>query len=265
MKPITSQVNMEKADLIPFVQSYEPYSVLFPHELETIHSKSKILVFEKGKSVYLPGHPSDQVYLIYSGSIRIATLMESGKEFTSSLYHVGETFGELSLAGEMARVEMAIAFEKSVLISFKTDLLSEPLKQNPLFTLGIMRLIGTRRCESENRLLQFFYAPVHSRLAKVLIHFATKQAKSPSPSPSIQLRLTHEVLASLAGTTRETTTMILNRFQKLGIIQKSKGNIHIKDLQSLKTLSLSQSSPKVPKEEKEPKEPEKTLTLSHAA
>lgn len=248
---------MEKADLLPFIQSCDPYSVLSPYELETIHSKSRILVFEKGKSIYLPGHPSDQVYLVYSGSIRIATLMESGKEFTSSLYHVGETFGELSMAGEMARVEMAIAYEKSVLISLKTDLLSEPLKQNPLFTLGIMRLIGMRRCESENRLLQFFYAPVHSRLAKVLIHFATKQAKSPSPS-SIQLRLTHEILASLAGTTRETTTMILNRFQRLGIIHKSKGNIHIKDLQSLKTLSLNQSSPK------EPKEPE-TLTLSHAA
>lgn len=257
MKPIASQVNMEKADLLPFIQSCDPYSVLSPYELETIHSKSRILVFEKGKSIYLPGHPSDQVYLVYSGSIRIATLMESGKEFTSSLYHVGETFGELSMAGEMARVEMAIAYEKSVLISLKTDLLSEPLKQNPLFTLGIMRLIGMRRCESENRLLQFFYAPVHSRLAKVLIHFATKQAKSPSPS-SIQLRLTHEILASLAGTTRETTTMILNRFQRLGIIHKSKGNIHIKDLQSLKTLSLNQSSPK------EPKEPE-TLTLSHAA
>lgn len=254
---------MEKADLIQFIQSCDPYSVLSHHELETIHSKSRILVFEKGKSVYLPGHPSDQVYLIYSGSIRIAALMESGKEFTSSLYHVGETFGELSIAGEMARVEMAIAYEKSVLISLKTDVLSEPLKQNPLFTLGIMRLIGTRRYESENRLLQFFYAPVHSRLAKVLIHFATKQAKPLSaPPPSIQLRLTHEILASLAGTTRETTTMILNRFQKLGIIHKSKGNIHIKDLQSLKALSLSQSSPKEPKE---PKEPEKTLTLSHAA
>lgn len=253
MKNIALKVNMEKADLIPFIQSCDPYSVLSHHELETIHSKLRILVFEKGKSIYLPGHPSDQVYLVYSGSVRIATLMESGKEFTSSLYHIGETFGELSMAGEMARVEMAIAYEKSVLISLKTDLLSEPLKQNPLFTLGIMRLIGTRRYESENRLLQFFYAPVHSRLAKVLIHFATKQAKSPPP---IQLRLTHEILASLAGTTRETTTMILNRFQKLGIIHKSKGNIFVKDLQSLKALSLNQRSLK---------EPEKTLTLSHAA
>ncbi|TAK02800.1 MAG: Crp/Fnr family transcriptional regulator [Candidatus Manganitrophaceae bacterium] len=256
MKQIASQMTMEKPDLIQFIQSCDPYSLLSHHELETIHPKVRILTIEKGKSIYLPGHPSDQVYLVYTGSIRIATLMESGKEFTSSLYHVGETFGELSLAGEMARVDMAISYERSVLISLKTELLSELLKQNPLFTLGIMRLIGARRYETENRLLQFFYAPVHSRLAKVLIHFANKQAKSPSSSP-IQLRLTHEILASLAGTTRETTTMILNRFQKLGMIHKSKGNIFVKDLQSLKALSLNQSSP--------PKEPENTLTLTHAA
>lgn len=255
MKQIASTVTMEKTDLIQFIQSCDPYSILSHHELETIHSKMRILVTEKGKSIYLPGHPSDQVYLVYSGSVRIATLMESGKEFTSSLYHVGETFGELSMAGEMSRVEMAVSYERSVFISLKTDLLSELLKQNPLFTLGIMRLIGNRRYESENRLLQFFYAPVHSRLAKVLIHFANKQTKTPSSSP-IQLRLTHEILASLAGTTRETTTMILNRFQKLGMIHKSKGNIFIKDLQSLKTLSLNQNSPK---------EPENTLTLTHAA
>jgi|GEM_PF-6483797 len=257
MKQIASQATVEKADLIQFIQSCDPYSLLSHPELETIHSKSRILTVEKGKSLYLPGHPSDQIYLIYSGSVRIATLMESGKEFTSSLYHVGETFGELSVAGEMARVEMAIAYERSIIVCFKTDLLSELLKQNPLFTLGIMRLIGARRYESETRLLQFFYAPVHSRLAKVLINFAAKQAKSPSSSP-IQLRLTHEILASLAGTTRETTTMILNRFQKMGVIHKSKGNIFIKDLQSLKALSLNQTSPKEP-------ENTDTLTLTHAA
>ncbi len=256
MKQIAAQMTMEKTVLIRFIQSCDPYSLLSPDELETIHSnKIRILTFEKGKSIYLPGHPSDQVYLIYSGSVRIATLMESGKEFTSSLYHVGETFGELSLAGEMARVEMAMTYDRSILISLRTDLLSELLKQNSLFTLGIMRLIGARRYESENRLLQFFYAPVHSRLAKVLIHFATKQAKSPSSSP-IQLRLTHEVLASLAGTTRETTTMILNRFQRLGMIHKTKGNIFVKDLQSLKTLSLNQSAPK---------EPENTFSLTQVA
>lgn len=249
---------MEKVDFIRFIQGCDPYSVLSPHELELIHSKTRIVVFEKGKSIYLPGHPSDQIFVIHSGSVRTATLMESGKEFTSSLYHTGETFGELSFAGEMARSEMAVAYEKSVLIALRTDFLHEFLKQNPLFTLGLIRLIGTRRCESENRLLQFFYSPVHSRLAKVLIHCATKQLKSPPLLP-IQLRLTHEILASLAGTTRETTTMILNRFQRMGVIQKSKGNIFIKDLQSLKTLSLNQEL------NQQPKEPTKTLTLTEVA
>ncbi|MBI3805222.1 MAG: Crp/Fnr family transcriptional regulator [Nitrospirae bacterium] len=226
-----------------------------------IHSKVRVLIFEKGKSIYLPGHPSDQIYIVHSGSVRTATLMESGKEFTSSLYHAGETFGELSLAGEMARGEMAVSYEKSVLVALRTDFLFDFLKQNPLFTLGLIRLIGSRRCESENRLLQFFYSPVHSRLAKVLIHCATKQLKSPPLMP-IQLRLTHEILASLAGTTRETTTMILNRFQRLGVIQKSKGNIFIKDLQSLKAISLNQD---LNQQNQQAKEPQKTLTLTHAA
>lgn len=248
----TASTVIEKSDLIQFIQSCRLYSILAPVELEALHSKSRILASEKGKFIYLPGHPSDQVYLIHTGSVRMATLMESGKEFTSSLYQTGETFGELGLAGERYRVEMAIACEKTVLICFRCEVLTDILRQNLLFTLGLMELIGSRRHESENKLLQFFYTPVHSRLAKLLVHFATKHAKVPMPLP-IQLRLTHEILASLAGTTRETTTMILNRFEKMGLIHKSKGNIFIKDLQSLKAVCQNRAS-----------QENKTLTLPHA-
>jgi CRP-like cAMP-binding protein len=232
---------IEKTHLMQFIQESDPYSALAMNQLELLQSKIKILTLEKGKFTYLPGHPSNQIYLIYSGSVRMVNFIENGKEFTSSLYNVGETFGELSLAGETIRGETAISCEKTVLISFKSDDLKELLEQNILFTLRLMRLIGARRHESENKLLQLFYAPVHSRLAKLLIHIATKRVKA-FPLFPIQLRLTHEILASLAGTTRETTTVILNRFEKLGLIRKTKGAIFINDLQSLKALAQDRAA-----------------------
>ncbi|HLG21483.1 MAG TPA: Crp/Fnr family transcriptional regulator [Candidatus Manganitrophaceae bacterium] len=245
---------MDKADLTRFIQECDLYSCFSSDQFALLQSKMKILSSEKGTFIYLPGDPSDQIYLIYSGSVRMATLIENGKEFTSSLYHAGETFGELGLAGELFRTETAITCEKTTLIGFKSDILKDLLRLNILFALKLMRLIGARRQESDNKLLQFFYAPVHSRLAKLLIHITTKRGAPPSHAAShpahaashpaqlpIQLRLTHETLASLAGTTRETTTMILNRFEKLGLIEKSKGSISIKDLQSLKAFSQSRT------------------------
>lgn len=250
MKQIAITRQIDKGELIQFLRGCDLHSVLTPAELDTLYPQAKTFTYEKGKFIYLPGHPSDYVYHIYSGSVRMATLMESGKEFTSSLYHAGETFGELGLAGETYRVEMAVSCEKTFLIGFKCEALIDLLKQNLLFTLRLMQLIGSRRHESENKLLQFFYTPVHSRLARLLIHFATKHTQVPLPLP-VQLRLTHEILASLAGTTRETTTMILNRFEKMGMIHKSKGNIFIKDLQSLKAFYQNRT----------PLEQNKTLTL----
>lgn len=250
MKQIAPTRQIERSELIQFIRGCELYSTLSPSEIEALHPHAKTVLYEKGKFIYLPGHPSDQIFHVYSGSVRMATLMESGKEFTSSLYHAGETFGELSLAGETHRVEMAISCEKTFLIAFKCEALTDLLRQNLLFTLRLMQLIGSRRHESENKLLQFFYTPVHSRLARLLIHFATKHTKV-TALPPVQLRLTHEVLASLAGTTRETTTMILNRFEKMGMIHKSKGSIFIKDLQSLKAFYQNRT----------PLEQNKTLTL----
>lgn len=241
MKTIATVSMLDKSEFLHFIRSCDPYKALTAQEMDILHLHMKMATLEKGRFIYLPGQPSDQISIIYSGSVRLATLTESGREFTSSLYHPGETFGELCLAGETVRVEMAIACEKTTLITFKQDTLIEMVRQNLLFTLSLIRLIGTRRHETENKLLQLFYTPVHSRLAKLLIHFATKYEKGLS-QPPIQLRLTHEVLASLAGTTRETTTMILNRFEKLGLIHKSKGNIFIKDLQLLKTFSQSRNS-----------------------
>lgn len=234
---------VDKSDLSRLIQESEPFASLAGEQVETLQSKSKVLNVDRGKFIYLPGHTSSQVYLVYTGAVRMVTFIESGKEFTSALYHAGETFGELSLAGETVRAETAIACEKTVLISFKSEDISEYLKQNNLFALSLMRLIGMRRHEAENKLLQLFYAPVHSRLAKLLIQIATKRAKA-FPLFPIQLHLTHEILASLAGTTRETTTVILNRFEKLGLIRKTKGAIFINNLQSLKALALDRAMSK---------------------
>src|SRR5688572_16708689 len=103
MKIIANPI--EKTDLIQFIQESDPYSALSRGQLEGLQPKIKILSLEKGKFIYLPGHSSNQIYHIYSGSVRMVNFIESGKEFTSSLYHAGETFGELSLAGEAIRGE----------------------------------------------------------------------------------------------------------------------------------------------------------------
>ncbi len=217
------------------LKEFDLLSQLNEDQLDELGSWVKDLEFKKGELIYLPGEPSESVYFLKKGKVKLSYPGPAGKEFTVSILDEGEPFGEMSVVGEEDRTLKAEALADVVLCTIsKSDLLNF-IDKNPELSLSVAKKIGQHRRDIQNSLADLLFKDVPSRLATTLQELAAKYGEECRNGVQINPDLTHEELAKLIGSTRETTTANLNEFESEGLIEKSRGNIVIKDEMGLKT------------------------------
>ena len=203
-------------------------------QLEELSSWVKDFNFQKGEFIYLPGDPSESVYFLKKGKVKLSYLGPEGKEFTVSILDEGEPFGEMSLVGEEDRSLKAEALDEVVLCSISRRDFLHFTNQVPELSLKVAKKIGQHRREIQNNLTDLLFKDVPTRLAGILDKLAEQYGEKKEEGVRITPSFTHEELAKLIGSTRETTTANLNKFEAEGLIQKGRGNIIIKDQTGLK-------------------------------
>jgi CRP-like cAMP-binding protein len=113
------------------------------------------------------------------------------------------------------------------------------LFSNPRIAARITEIFGQRLMRAEQRLSDFAFKTVPQRLANLLLQLG----RPPRPHlfrgsvGSLEVRFTHEALAEMIGTYRETTTKILNEFRAQGLIELNRGCVLIVNEAGLRAVS----------------------------
>jgi CRP/FNR family transcriptional regulator, cyclic AMP receptor protein len=107
---------------------------------------------------------------------------------------------------------------------------------DPRIAARISETLGRRLGELEQRLSDAVFKSVPERIAGALVTLASARSGRPL-GRGVQIRLTHEQLAALAATSRETTTKILGEFADRGLITLGRARITIIDQVELDRLS----------------------------
>jgi len=219
------------------VQEFSLAEALEARQKEELDAFMQHVRYEKGETIYFPGDPSDTVYTLHDGRVRLDYLDESGKRLTFAIVGPGQVFGETALAGEEKRRWIAEAMEDTTLcIVHKNDLMRFA-ERNPKFALTITKLIGSRMVEIENKLENLLFRDVRARLANTLLALAREHGTEADGGVRIELGLTHQELARLIGSTRETTSATLGDLEDEGLIQKRRGEIVLTDMERLRGLA----------------------------
>lgn len=215
------------------LKQFDLLARLTESQLEELSQWIKDLSFRKGEPIYLPGEPSESVYFLKQGKVKLSYLGPEGKEFTVSILGKGEPFGEMSVVREENRSLKAEAMAEVVLCTIlKRDFLHFA-NQNPELSLKVAKKIGQQRQEIQNSLGDLLFKDVPTRLAGTLSKLASEYGKQAPEGVEIKPSFTHEEIAQLIGSTRETTTANLNKFESEGLIEKSRRTILIKDVNGL--------------------------------
>jgi CRP-like cAMP-binding protein len=113
----------------------------------------------------------------------------------------------------------------------------ELMADSPPLALGITKLIGLRRRRIERRLKSLLYRSNRDRLADLLVELAEQYGRRTPEGILIELKLSHQELASVIGSTRETVTLLLGQLQLEGLILVGRRRIVVRDLSRLAQLT----------------------------
>ena len=151
-----------------------------------------------------------------------------------------ELFGELSLFQEDDRKEFAEAIESSTVVMIPKTAMLALMARHPNLNVGITKLIGSRRQRIERRLRNLLFRSNRERVVHLLIEMSEKYGQRTEQGLELCIKLSHQEMASIIGSTRETVTVMLGQLQSEGLIKIARRRITIVDLNR---LSLQVSEP----------------------
>lgn len=216
-------------DKIGYLRESILFSGMPPADLSQVSGSFHMANFPKGKVIHRPDDPGDVLFILKQGRVRIFRLAPDGRELTLTELTAGTVFGEMSLFGQTMYGSYAEAIEDSVICVVNRETISRMLEKNPTIALRLAEILGRRLLEAENRLESVGLRDVPRRLANLLLELANRS----DDQLKIDRRYTHEELAKMIGTSRESVTLALNDFRRRGWVSVADHHIAILEVGSL--------------------------------
>ena len=158
------------------------------------------------------------VYFIETGQIKLLLLSPEGKECLLAIHSGGDIFGELCLTGTGARMETATAMKQTRLKQIPCAQFFARLNRDAL-SEGFVRYLAVRIADQQQVIANLVTVDSEQRLGKTLLQLARTLGKKDPRSIRIELKITHEELSEMVGTTRPRISFFMQRFRNLGLIE----------------------------------------------
>ena len=242
---IATTLEEEMADNYWYIKNCNLFSQVSPEDVSWLESKSKMRKLKRGEAVYLPTDASDDILLVAEGRIKICHATPEGKQSILGFIDPGEIFGELALLdSNSAREDAAEAAEKSVIVAIPKNELLAIVQKYPSIVLGVTKLIGMRRQRVERRLRNLLFRSNRDRVIHLLLELTEKYGRRTEAGVELKIRLSHQEMASIIGSTRETVTVVLGQLQTEGLLKIARRRIILLSTEKLAT-EVNEPPPKL--------------------
>lgn len=181
---------------------------------------SRALNITKHENVYTMGEQDEMVYFVQNGQVKLSVLSPEGRECLLAIHTAGDVFGELCLSGMSGRLETATAMEDTRLKKVPCARFLERLAADSLLE-GFVKYLAVRVANQQAVIANLVTVDSEQRLGKTLLQLAGHLGTKGLHSTSIELRISHEELSYMIGTTRPRVSVFMQRFRNLGLIELS--------------------------------------------
>ena len=189
--------------------------------------------YETRQIVFFPDDPCDYVYWVREGRLKITRVSGDGRELAFRHLLAGDILGEECLGGFARRSDYAEAMEPTVLCLMRADDFLRIAREDPEVASAVAERLAKRLKESEQVLAETVFNTVRSRIASGLLRLYRREYDQEGQ----ELRVTHQEIANLVGSTRETTTAVLHSLREEGILEMSNRRLTVLDPVALEELA----------------------------
>jgi len=227
---------MDPHDFSGYLRKHPLFQDIKKDDLRTIAGQMSPLEVKKGHVFYFQGDQPTYAYIIRSGLIKLSRITLEGRELTLHIVQENDLFGEAAILLGSACDTTAEAITPCTLCQIYRNHFLQISESYPPVTQRIARMVSQRLIRLEEKFQIAISRDIPSRTACTLLELAERFGEKSKEGVTINLSLTHLELASLIGSTRETTCVTLNNFRRNGWIQSWKRNIVLRDVAALRSL-----------------------------
>lgn len=212
---------------VPFFQGLSSTDI---EPLETLFQEKKI---PRGSIIFFEGDIGEEFYIILSGAVKIFRF-DRQKEVILSILRTGDYFGEMALFHEhRIRSATAETLEPTALYMLDRKTLYSALESNNKLTLKLLQITMERLRKADEKIEDLTFLDVRSRIIKNILNLSLEFGLQTENGVLIDFKLTHQQLADMIGSVRETVTKVLLDLQVNGLIEINQRKIIVKDPQLL--------------------------------
>jgi CRP/FNR family cyclic AMP-dependent transcriptional regulator len=179
----------------------------------------------RGTIIMAAGDPTDSLYIILSGRLKVMMSDADGKEVILTILGPGEFFGEMGLIDDAPRSASVIAIEPCELLVITRRDFKKCLAENFEMSMAVMRGLVRRLREADRKIGSLALLDVYGRVARLLLDMA----ETVDGQKMVTKRLPKQDIAKMIGASREMVSRVMKDLQVGGFIEMRGSTIVLRD------------------------------------
>ena len=188
------------------------------NDLPEFKSRISVRVLKKNAIFRFPEMQNKYIYFLKEGFVKIAVTTGDGREVIKCLVKPGDFFGAIVLLDESENPgDYAVALEDIIVHFVAVEEIKQWMNLHHELRREVNKQIGQRVKKAESRLLSMIFTDANTRVFNFINEFAREFGKATEQGYEVRNFLTHDDIANLTATSRQTVSGVLNdlRLRKL--------------------------------------------------
>ena len=212
---------------VDFLTKVPLFSELDDEELHQLASVVREQHYKKHTTIVHVDDPGSALYILKSGLVKVTIEDQHGYEMILRMLYPTDFFGDMSLLDGMPRSATVTTQEPSAILTMSREHFLNIMEKSPKILIKMTAVLSKRLRKANELIHSLAFFDVYGKVARVLLNLVAERGRVTDEGTVIDMRLTQQELAELAGMTRETMARTLREFQQAGCIRVESGIISI--------------------------------------
>jgi CRP-like cAMP-binding protein len=203
---------------IDLVRRVPLFATLPEEEFRSLEPIFQVKNYRKNQVIFLEEETGNYMYIVLAGKVTVTKTTASGKETILAIHQTGDFFGEMALLDGKTSPATVSAMEDCRIAAIHNSDFQRHLMSNEKVVRQIVQVLCSRLRQVWAQIQELSYSSADDRIKAGILQLSKKHGVQDARGIIIDLKITHQELAELVGTSRETVTRTLARLQKKGIL-----------------------------------------------
>ena len=183
--------------------------------------------FPRDRVIYGPQLPSENLYVVILGRVKVASTAEDGCQTVSRIVRTEGLFGESCLVGALGRPETATALDAVSVMAWSRAEIESYIEREPRLGVALAQHLVRQCLELQDRIESMAVHKTPERVMLAFLQLAETLGTEMEDGSQRIFALTHHTIAEYVGTSREIVTFQMNRLRRMGILRYSRRHIDV--------------------------------------